>query len=975
MRSQPLTHYKHRPLWLFIGVFSVIVAITLLADFLVSKWQREEQINQVTQKLSVLRSNLEFELYTNIELIRGAAAYIVLNPDIDQAGFSRYVSQLLEQRNNIINIAGARGFVINLIYPIEGNEKALGLDYRVNEEQRESVFTAANTGAPVLDGPVNLVQGGVGFIARLPVINDNGVWGVISVVLDYRGVLNEAGFSEQDELNILITGRDEFGEMVDIFRNADAPLVKPVELSIQLPYGQWHLSAQPSAGWITFGLHPVFWILAFIINGIAFYIIKLRVNNSMLEQEKLDALTSSEEKFRQFFSAHAVVMLIVDDNGNIVDVNDAALHYYGYSEEQFSTMTVFDLQILDKQTVMSRVKQALLQRSTKFNVKHKLASGEIRDVEVLNTPVDSSGNRLLYSIVIDITERLEYQKRWELSQQVFNHSLEGIIVTDAEHKIVSVNPAFTEITGYAEAEVLGRVPFFLGDGLFEDGFVESMIQSLANTGFWRGEILNRRKNGTVFPELLSVSVVKNEKGDVLNYLGVFSDITNLKQSEEKLEHLAHYDSLTGLPNRVQFQLHLQHAVSRCERSQQQCALLYLDLDRFKVVNDSLGHLAGDELLKMVTERLLSRLRASDILARMGGDEFVLLVEEYHHRDELNGLAEKLISEMNKPFYLVGEHEVNVGGSVGIACFPEDAANSDDLLVRADAAMYKAKQAGGASVAFFTQDILVEASSRLTIAAELKRAIAEQELVLYLQPQVDGDSGEVVGAEALLRWHHPVKGFLTPAAFIDVAEQTRAIRLVTSWLVKEVFGIIRRWEQAGLELFLSFNISALDLADNELLERMTEELRRQPINPANVELEIVESAIIENFQSASAILSKLREMGFHVAIDDFGTGYSSLAYLDKLPVDKLKIDREFTSKLESGEGAGIVKSIIDLAANFKLRVLAEGVETYEQEQLLRSLGCNRVQGFYYSKPVPLDEFERKFLPASGVSVDVSADRTI
>ena len=961
MRSHKKPHQKHRPIWLFLSVFTVIVSVTLAADYGASKWQREEQINRVTQKLGMLRSNLEFELYTNIELIRGAAAYISLNPEIDQAGFSRYMSRLLEQRNNIINIAAARGFVVNLIYPVAGNEKALGLDYRINEEQRESAFTAADTGSPVLDGPVSLVQGGVGFIARLPVINDSGVWGIISVVLDSRGVLSDAGFIEDAELDILITGRNEFSNMAEIFRSqAVGTIQKPVQLSIQLPYGEWHLSAQPAGGWVSFQFHPLFWVLAFIINAIAFYIVQLRYNNSLLEQEKLEALTTSEEKFRQFFSAHAVVMLIVDDAGNIVDANDAALNYYGYSARQFSGMTVFDLQTQEQTSIMSRVKQALLQRSTTFNVKHRLASGEVRDVEVFNTPVDSGGQRLLYSLVMDTTEQLEYQKRWELSQQVFNHSLEGIVVTDTHHKIVSVNPAFTEITGYSESEVIGRSPFFLGEGVVEERFMEAMLQTLTESGFWRGEILNRRKDGTVFPELLSVSVVKNDRGDIINYLGVFSDITNLKQSEEKLEHLAHYDSLTGLPNRVQFQLHLQHAVSRSERSNQQCALLYLDLDRFKVVNDSLGHLAGDELLKMVTERLLSRLRASDILARMGGDEFVLLVEEYHQREELETLARKLIAEMNQPFYLAGEQEINVGGSVGIACFPEDANNSEDLLVRADAAMYKAKQAGGAALAFFTQDILIEASSRLTIAAELKRAIAENELELFLQPQLDSASGEVVGAEALLRWNHPVKGFLTPAAFIDVAEQTRAIRLVTGWLVKESFGIIKRWEQAGRDLFLSFNISALDLADNELLLRMTEELKLQQIDPAYIELEIVESAIIENFQSASAILSKLREVGFHVAIDDFGTGYSSLAYLDKLPVDKLKIDREFTSKLELGEGAGIVKSIVDLAANFDLRVLAEGVETFEQEQLLKQLGCHRVQGFYYSKPIPLAEFEQKYL---------------
>lgn len=962
MQSEQKGKFFSRQTVTGIVIFAVVLTLSLAMEYIASQWQREQQIAAVTQKLGSLRANLEFELYTNIELMRGVEAYVSLFPELTQEQFGAYISRLLKQRNNVVNVGGARDFVINLIYPVEGNRVALGLNYRNVEAQREAVFLAADVGVPVLTGPVELVQGGLGLVARMPVTVNNQSWGIISVVLDYNGILDDAGLTENTSLDVVVTeySNNQSGAIV-YQSNPDVSIVKsPVTLDIQLPYGEWRLTAQPKTGWINYDFHPVIWLFAALIGVIAFYISQLRFHNAALQQKAFEALTSSERKFRQFFSDHAVAMLIIDGDGNIIDANDAAATYYGYSSSALCNKHVKELQIYDAEYVRQRINEALMQPATHFVSRHLLASGEVRDVEVFTTHVDSNGSPLFYSLIFDITERLSYQKRWELSQHVFSHSLEGIIVTDEKQNIISVNPAFTEITGYQFDEVEGKKPIFLGAGLHDSHFIRTMIKAVDQRGFWRGEVWNRRKDGSIFPELLSISVVKDDQANIVNYIAVFSDITNLKQSEEKLEKLAHYDALTGLPNRVQFQLHLQHAVSRCERSSSNCALLYLDLDRFKVVNDSLGHIAGDDLLKSVTGHLTNSLRASDILARMGGDEFVLLVEAYKDDAELITLAKKLIAKMNQPFYLVGEQEVNVGVSVGIARFPLDCDNHEDLLVRADAAMYRAKQAGGANFAFFTQDILVEASSRLTIASELKRAIAEQELELYFQPQMDSHTGQVVGAEALLRWNHPTKGFLTPAAFIDVAEQTRAIRLVTGWLVKEIAAISADWRERGLDWFLAFNVSALDLSDNDLVQSLGNAIEQYQINPARIELEIVESAIIENFQSASAILSKLRELGFCVAIDDFGTGYSSLAYLDKLPVDKLKIDREFISKLAADGKAGVVKSIIDLATNFNLRVVAEGVETVEQERLLNQLGCSRVQGFYYSKPLSLSEFEDRFI---------------
>ncbi|TPV55759.1 EAL domain-containing protein [Aestuariibacter sp. GS-14] len=957
---------KTFPLRAFAIISLLAVALSLLADFLASKWEREQQINDVTQRLASLRANLEFELYTNVELMRGVSAYVALNPNLSQKEFSQFVSGLLAQRNSIINIGGARDFVVRMIYPVEGNQKALGIDYRDIPAQRESVFKAIAVRKTILDGPVELVQGGVGLIARLPVFVGDETWGVISVVLDYEKVIEGAGLSKDASLNVVLKKSTDNGNTTAIFASsAGAGLVEPVSLPVKLPYGEWFIEAEPADGWTGTHFHPIFWFIATLLTLIAFYVAQLRQNNRSLHLQSFQALRRSEEKFRQFFSSHAVVMLILDEQGNIIDANEAAGKYYGYPVSELVCMRMQQIDQSDDDTVKGNIQRAFMRASSRFVRKHRLADGSVRHIEAFSTPVEIAERPFLFTLIIDITERLEYQARWELSQHVFNHSLEGIMVTDAHQHIVSVNPAFSAITGYSEQEIIGQKPSILSSGIHPPAFFKKMFQELNAEGFWRGEIWNKRKSGTVFPELLSISVVKDNDEQINYFVAVFSDITHIKQSEEKLERLAHYDSLTGLPNRVQFKLHLHHAVCRAERNKSSCALLFLDLDRFKVVNDSLGHIAGDELLIKVTERLTSRLRHSDILARMGGDEFVLLIEDYREQSELVTLASNLTQELSKPFYLSDEHEVNVGVSIGIARFPQDANNADDLLVRADAAMYRSKKTGGANFAFYTQDILVEANNRLTIAAELKRAVAENELELFLQPQFDIKHQRIIGAEALLRWNHPVKGFLTPADFIQIAEQTRSIRYVTKWLVKEVFSIVERWQSQGHDLFLSFNVSALDLSDFELVDAMNTAARQHKVDASRVELEIVESAIIENFQSARNILQSLREAGFSVAIDDFGTGYSSLAYLDKLPIDKLKIDREFTGKLNTDTQGAVVKSIIDLAANFGMSVVAEGVETQMQEAQLQQLGCTWVQGYYYSKPIPLAQFESKYLQHSRV----------
>lgn len=960
-------HVKHfqfnhlsKRIGLIVPILVLISVLTLIADFLASNWQRQEQRQEVIHQLSALRANLEFELYTNIELMQGAAAYIALNPDLNQQEFSDYVSRLLPPDHNVINIGGAKDFVVNLIYPIEGNEKALGLDYRKNDQQRESVLQATRVNRTILAGPVELVQGGTGLIARFPVTTDHGTWGVLSLVLDYQGVLQNAGITEQDTLALSLQSHMTPDQTQSVYTNTlGSTLINPVSHTITLPYGSWLIQAMPIEGWVGFQFHLLFWVNAFIVAIIALYIANLHLLNQALQRKTLAALSSSEEKFRQFFSSHAVVMLILDEVGNIIDANAAAEHYYGYSAASMSEMKIDDFQ--HKGNAPSPLKSIYsdTHSSNHFELEQRLASGEVRHVEIFVTPVGNAQRLLFYALVLDITERLEYQKQWQLGQQVFSNCQEGIMVTDKNRQIISVNAAFTEITGYSEAEIIGQQPSVLKSNLQNSTDYETMYAALESNGAWRGEIWNKRKDGSIYPELMSLSIVKDSTQQITNYLAVFSDITALKQSEVKLARQAHFDSLTGLPNRLHFKDQLKHAITRTVNTNLSCALLYLDLDRFKVVNDSLGHAAGDELLQLVSERLSKRVRNSDLLARMGGDEFVLLIDSYTHCDAIENLATTLIQELSTPFYLAGDHEVHLGVSVGIAIFPEDADNAEDFLVRADAAMYKAKQFGGNNFKRFSKDILVEAHSKLTISAELNRAIAKNELELYFQPQIDSRTGAVIGAEALLRWNHPTKGFLAPGAFMALAEQTKAIRQLTNWVVYEVFKTAESWHSRGLDWLLAFNVSALNLTDFELVETMQKAANHYNVNTHKIEMEIVESALIENFHTASLVLSLLRAEGFSIAVDDFGTGYSSLAYLDKLPIDKLKIDREFVSQLQSQKRGGVVKSIIDLANNFQLRVIAEGVETAEQQFLLKQLGCNLNQGYYYSRPLPIAAFEAKY----------------
>lgn len=539
---------------------------------------------------------------------------------------------------------------------------------------------------------------------------------------------------------------------------------------------------------------------------------------------------------------------------------------------------------------------------------------------------------------------------------VFESTSEGVVITDPDQNIVAVNRAFTEVTGYTEAEMLGQTPNHLKSGRHDRQFYDSMWQSIDETGNWRGEIWNRRKTGEVFPELLNISEVRDESGELTSYVGVFSDISALKESEAKFEHLAHHDPLTGLPNRLLLHARMEHAVTRASRTRSQFAVLFLDLDRFKTVNDSFGHPVGDLLLQEVARRLTDCVRADDTVARLGGDEFTILLEDLQDPGNATRTTTKILKALGEPFDL-DQREVFTSCSIGISLYPDDGNDATTLLRNADSAMYTAKEAGSTSFHLFTEDISHLARERLELESGLRRALKRDEFVLHFQPQVSLLDGRVVGAEALIRWQHPEKGLVAPNHFIPLAEECGLIESIGDWVLKAACRESRRWRDAGMTpLRVAVNVSGRQITNADLEESVKGALDSAGLGARSLELEITESVFMDQSEVTVGVLESLKKLGVSLAIDDFGMGYSSLRYLKRFPVGRLKIDRSFIQDIpNNAQDKAIAQAIVALGQSLKMTVIAEGVETAEQLESLRSQGCDEVQGYFYSRPLPADEF--------------------
>ena len=553
-------------------------------------------------------------------------------------------------------------------------------------------------------------------------------------------------------------------------------------------------------------------------------------------------------------------------------------------------------------------------------------------------------------VYADVTERRQAEEKLRLSATVLEHIADGVMVIGLDGRIVAVNPAFTQITGYTEQEALGQDSTLTRSSRHDSAFYTKMWNELATSGFWRGEIWNLRKNGVLYLEWLTISAVRDDNSAITHYVGVFSDITKVKESQDKLDHLAHHDPLTALPNRLLFHDRLQHAIDRAARDKQQLAILFIDLDRFKNVNDTLGHHVGDELLKQVAGALSGRLRDGDTLARLGGDEFIVLLENVDGEFGAGHVAEKLMAMFEQPF-TVSDYELFVTGSVGISVFPNDAEDLNMLIRNADVAMYQAKARGRNGYQFYAPSMTGEGVERLRLEAMLRRSIEKNEIYLNYQPQVEIDTGRLIGVEALVRWDNPELGTVPPVRFIPLAEDTGFINQLGKWVLYESCRQMVRWQKAGLYVpKIAVNLSVKQFERGSIVNMVAEILKETGLEPQRLQLEVTESVIM-NTGDALVFINDLHSIGVGLAIDDFGTGYSSLAYLKQLPVQTLKIDRSFIKDISTDvNDEAIAIAIIQLGKSLNLSVIAEGVETEEQAAFLLRHGCNLAQGYFYSRPI-------------------------
>ncbi len=679
----------------------------------------------------------------------------------------------------------------------------------------------------------------------------------------------------------------------------------------------------------------------------------------------LAALRESEEHYRTFFAeAKAVMMLIDPADGRIIDANPAASAFYGYDHAELLSLRIGDINQLTPAEIAAEMTRAVNEQRDHFIFPHRLKNGALRTVEVYSGPYHQGGRLILYSIIHDISGRVEAERAMREAATVFEATAEAIMITDARGVIKRVNPAFTATTGYTAEEAVGRTPRLLKSGRHDAQYYGEMWSQLLASGRWEGEVWNRRKSGEIFPEWQIISAVRDDSGKPVEFVSLFIDITQRKRSEAEIAYRANYDALTGLPNRNLLAERLGQALKQARREHARVAVMFVDLDFFKEVNDTLGHAVGDRLLQAVAERMRHCVRETDTIARQGGDEFVVLLADVRETSDAALVAEKIIAQLAAPFQL-DDHEIHIGASIGITLFPDDGRDVETLFRNADLAMYRAKDGGRNNAQFFEQTMTTAALERRALEADLRNALARGEFRLHYQPVVDLASGRIVGAETLLRWQHPARGAVGPALFVPLAEETGLIREIGEWVFAQACHQLAAWQAAGHRLTLAINVSVRQLPDALSVKHILATLERHAIAPRQIVLEITEGILLADSVAIQNWFVAAGAAGLQLAIDDFGTGYSSLAYLKRYPVHHVKIDQGFVRDMAHDPAdRALVEAILAMAHSLGLSVVAEGVETAEQAALLQGRACEQAQGYLYSRPLPAAEFDA-LLGAAGM----------
>ncbi|WP_194722924.1 putative bifunctional diguanylate cyclase/phosphodiesterase [Noviherbaspirillum malthae] len=671
---------------------------------------------------------------------------------------------------------------------------------------------------------------------------------------------------------------------------------------------------------------------------------------------------AEEDLFHQLFRRHSSIMLLIDaEAGIIAGANPAAAAFYGYSQNALRGMQIGRISSQPGHEVLHELQRAQEERRNFCVFRHRLAGGELRTVEVHPSAIDIGSRPLLFCIVFDITERQRALDSLRLASLVYQKSSEAMSVIDGNGTIVNINPAFTEITGYTEAQAIGRNIRMLHSQRESPQTYARMWKTMARDGRWQGELWGRRRSGQDFLLSLTLNSIYQPDGSIQCNVGLFSDITKKRETDELIWRQANFDTLTGLPNRSMFHDRLQQAMLKANRGGQQVALLFLDLDFFKEVNDTLGHSVGDRLLQEAARRVRACVRETDTVARLGGDEFTVILEELNDTRSVERAVGNILRELAEPFHL-GTEQVYISASIGITFYPADGRETDTLLKNADQAMYASKAQGRNRYSYFTTSMQEAAQLRKRLVTDLRTALHEKQFRVYYQPIIDLGSGRICKAEALIRWQHPVRGLISPAEFIPVAEETGMIVELGEWIFRQAARQAGAWRVRHDPAFqISVNVSPVQLQREGINhESWLGCLESMQLPGQGMVMEITEGMLMDSSRGVSSQLLRFRDNGVQAALDDFGTGYSSLSYLKKFDIDYIKIDKSFVQNLAPGsDDMALCDAIIVMAHKLGIKVVAEGVETEGQRRLLAASKCDYAQGYLFSRPVPAEEFEQLF----------------
>lgn len=969
----PLTY--RRPGTLAFIVLLLGLVISAFVIYALEKDRRHTKqiavIHNITNHLFLIRNSLDQAMTVNYSM-----AALVRLTNGSARRFDDAARELLPYFSSVSHIALSPKGVITYVYPLEGNEKSMGFNPLTDPAQSKQARRAVETGKMTLAAPVDLVQGGFGAVARLPIFletpNGPEFWGFSSTIIRMNKLLEQANFNQLDTEQFafkLWSNNPDTGAQDLITSNLSELLQYPVEKTIEVPNGSWTLSIQPVEGWTNSWQIFAEAVLGFVLSGLAAYLILLVMKLQLRKMTLQDAVA---RQTREVMKARAHLQATLDAIPDLLFEVDEKGIIYSYHTNRPNLLMVQPHEFLGKsyreflpraarETVDAAVQEAFekgLSSGKCYSL--RLAQGEATFELSVSRKTDDQNSLRFVLLARDITERLSAEAELRVAATAFE-AREGMMITDPQGTILRVNKAFTEVTGYSAEEIIGKNPRILSSGRHDENFYAEMWKTITDIGSWRGEIWNRRRSGEIFPEWLTITAVKNNQNSITHYVSTLTDISELKQNEERIHNLAFFDPLTHLPNRRLLQDRLEHAITTSIRQQASGALLFIDLDDFKTLNDNRGHHVGDLLLIAVAERLRQSVREQDTVARLGGDEFVVVLEGLSNAaDEAAAqaqqIAEKILNNLNQIYHLEHQEYFNTP-SIGICLFGDIAVPIDEILKQADQAMYHAKAAGRNTLRFFDPGMQASAAQRFALQHEMRDAMQHNQFQLFYQPQIDA-SGKVNGAEALIRWIHPQRGMVSPMDFIPVAEDSGLIIPLGKWIVETACQQLITWSKdpATANLSIAINVSARQFQQSNFVEQVLSVLQKTGADPHKLKLELTESMLVENQQDIITKMTSLRQHGIKFSLDDFGTGYSSLSYLKRLPINELKIDKSFVNDvLDDANDASIARMIIRLAQSMELSVIAEGVETKEQRDWLESEGCFKYQGYYFGRPVPADKF--------------------